>query len=194
MILQVQASDVEDAAGTLDVDISIDSGSWQNATWNAATTRYELAWDTTGAANGGHTIDARATDSAANTGNAPQLNVTVDNPPVLEVHVGDLDGTSTPSGSRRWIASVTIMVHGANELPVAGANVSGDWSRGSASGSCTTGADGTCTVSTGTMSRWRRSIAYTVEDITGSTYDPDANHDPDGDSDGTTITFSRPSF
>ncbi|MCH8183599.1 MAG: S8 family serine peptidase [Proteobacteria bacterium] len=194
VILQVQASDVEDAAGTLDVDISIDSGSWQNATWNAATTRYELAWDTTGAANGGHTIDARATDSAANTGNAPQLNVTVDNPAVLEVHVGDLDGTSTPSGSRRWIASVTIMVHGANELPVAGANVSGDWSRGSASGSCTTGADGTCTVSTGTMSRWRRSIAYTVEDITGSTYDPDANHDPDGDSDGTTITFSRPSF
>ena len=42
------------------------------------------------------------------------------------------------------------------------------------------------------MSRWRRSISYTVEDILGSTYDPDGNHDPDGDSDGTTITLSRP--
>ena len=185
VILQVQASDAEDAVGALDVDISIDGGGWQSAGWNGATGQYEFDWDTTGAANGGHTIDARATDSFPNTGNATPRGVTVDNPVAATVHVGDLDGSSTNSGWR-WFATVTILVHDATHAPVAGANVSGSWSRGSASGSCTTGAGGTCTVTSSNNSRWRRTVTYTVNDIVGSTYAPADNHN------GTSITLSRP--
>jgi hypothetical protein len=33
---------------------------------------------------------------------------------------------------------------------------------------------------------------FTVSSLTGAPYAAEANHDPDGDSDGTTITVSRP--
>ena len=85
-----------------------------------------------------------------------------------------------------------VEVLDANNDPVAGANVSGDWSRGSASGSCTTGGDGSCTVTSSENSTWRSSVSYTVNDIVGSTYAANGNHDPESDSNGTSITISRP--
>jgi len=77
--IQVDATDAEDAAGTLTVEVAIDGGAWQATTYNSASGYYELDWDTTAVADGSHTIDARATDSAANTGYASQVTVTVDN-------------------------------------------------------------------------------------------------------------------
>ncbi|MGH2705907.1 MAG: S8 family serine peptidase [Actinomycetota bacterium] len=63
-------------------------------------------------------------------------------PPSGSVHVGDLDGTSSPS-QKRWTARATITVHDAGEVPVAGAVVTGAWGGGS-SVSCTTGSGGSC--------------------------------------------------
>lgn len=77
--IQVQATDAEDPAGSLAVDVRIDGGAWQTAPWNSGTGRYERNWDTTTVANGSHTIDARATDSASQVANAAQIAVTVSN-------------------------------------------------------------------------------------------------------------------
>jgi len=80
--IQVDASDTEDAAGSLTVEVRVGSGgAWQSAAWNSTTSRYELDWDTGGVADGTAVdLDARATDSAANTTNAATVNVTVDHP------------------------------------------------------------------------------------------------------------------
>ena len=67
-----------DALGSLTVEVSIDGGPWLAAPWNTVDA-YEYSWDTTAIGDGPHTVDARATDSDVNTGNATQVNVTVDN-------------------------------------------------------------------------------------------------------------------
>jgi hypothetical protein len=110
------------------------------------------------------------------------------------VHVADLDGSAQAKGkSGRWEASVTVAVHDHGNAPVAGAAVTGQWSdatSGVATG--TTAADGSVTFSTGTMTTGT-SASFTVVSVSAGAlaYDPAANADPDGDSDGTTITVSR---
>jgi serine protease AprX len=81
--IQVNATDVEDTAGTLTVEGSIDDGSWQSANYNNNSGYYELSWNTVAFVDGIHTISARATDSGNNTGNTGQVTVTVENSPQL---------------------------------------------------------------------------------------------------------------
>ena len=112
------------------------------------------------------------------------------------MHVGDLDGSSQWLGwGFKWRADVTITVHDANHNPVANATVNGTWSDpASGSDSCTTDASGTCTMSSAKLRSRTSSVTFTVDDVTHATltYDPADNHDPDGDSDGTSITINRP--
>lgn len=110
---------------------------------------------------------------------------------VATAHAGDLDGAAARA-KRGWQATVTITVHGEAEASLSGAAVSGSWGNGSA-GSCTTGGSGTCTVSV-TLGRNVTSTSFTVTGIaaSGRSYDAAANHDPDGDSNGTSITLIRP--
>jgi Beta-propeller repeat len=114
-------------------------------------------------------------------------------PPPTTLHVGDLDGSA--SGSRNWQVRVTVLVHDAGHSPVANVTVSGSWSKGySGSDQCVTAADGTCTLMTGNIRRTVPSVTFSVKKLTksGFTYTPAANHDPDGDSNGTSIVVSRP--
>ena len=62
------------------------------------------------------------------------------------------------------------------------------------SASCTTDPYGVCPVNTGNIKTDFASVDYTVETMTYSSgsYDSSANHDPDGDSDGTSITILKP--
>jgi hypothetical protein len=110
------------------------------------------------------------------------------------MHVGDLDGVSLNNGST-WTAQVTILVVNNNSVPVSGATVSGSWSNG-ASGlaQCSTGDNGTCQVSISGIRKNIPSVTFTVTGVTanGLTYDSSANNDPDSDSDGTSITVSKP--
>jgi len=111
------------------------------------------------------------------------------------MHVGDLDGVKDLKGtSGRWEVFVTVTIHDENCNPVANATVSGEWSgatTGTVSGS--TGSDGTVTLSTGNMSGGTE-VTFTVTGVTHDilTYDGTANHEPDGDSDGTSITVLKP--
>lgn len=109
------------------------------------------------------------------------------------LHVHDLDAVSATGPGPNWDATVTITVTDADENPVDGATVAGSWDDGS-DVSCTTGTDGTCEVSGRFNGRKTTSATFTVTDVSrsGDSYDDAANHDPDGDSDGTTITVTAP--
>jgi hypothetical protein len=116
--------------------------------------------------------------------------------PSLTAHVGDLDGGSTWVYRKYyWRGGVSVAVHDAKHNPLSGATVSGSWSGGySGSALCTTGSDGRCTLTTGYIKRNSKSTSFTVQNVTYSSYLYASydNHDPDGDSNGTTITVSRP--
>jgi hypothetical protein len=107
------------------------------------------------------------------------------------VHVGDLD-RATRNASAIWQAIVTVLVHDNGHAPVDGALVTFDVS-GVGSRSCTTIAAGTCRVEV-SVSHNIPSVTFTVRDVSkaGLTYNPGANHDPDGDSNGTVIVVNEP--
>ena len=111
------------------------------------------------------------------------------------VHIGDLDDTSTTAAHKKWNASIGVLVHDASDLPLAGAIVYGTWSDGvSGDASCLTGANGRCTLSANGVLFKTPAVTFTISDVVqGSlTYSAGLNHDPDGDSDGTTILLSMP--
>lgn len=111
------------------------------------------------------------------------------------VHVGDLDNASTTGSRNRWNAVVVVTVHDGNDAPAANATVNGSWSSGATgSGSCVTNGSGQCSITKSNLKGNVSSVTFTVTNVTaaGSTYTPGANHDPDGDSNGTTITLTQP--
>lgn len=116
-------------------------------------------------------------------------------PPANPIHVGDLD-RSTSSAGKNWTAKVTVRIHTAGEGPVSGAIVTGTWSNGaSGTATCTTNSSGACTIQKTKLAKATVSSAtFTVTSVTlaGAEYTSAANHDPDGDSTGTTIVVLRP--
>jgi serine protease AprX len=106
------------------------------------------------------------------------------------VHVGDLDASF--GGGRGNVPTITITVHNAEHSSVAGVTVTGSWSSGG-TGSCLTDAAGRCSVK-GKFARKQNSLTFTVTNLSksGSVYVPGSNHDPDGDSTGTSITITKP--
>lgn len=103
------------------------------------------------------------------------------------VWVTDLDGYTTSLGST-WSPRVTIQLSRA----VGGATVMGAW--GSVSVQCSTAADGSCPIDGPTLKKNVSSVSFTVTKVVASdlTYDHTKNSDPDGDSNGTTITITKP--
>jgi PKD repeat protein len=105
------------------------------------------------------------------------------------IHIGDLDASRTPIRNK-WVAIVIIQVHDDQHNPVEQATVSGMWSDGvSGTDSCMTDASGLCTITTSEILKKVPSSTFTVNDISHATlsYDGALNHDPEADSDGTSI-------
>lgn len=75
----VVAADGQDATGSLDVDVRVDGGPWNQAAFDEATGRYEWEWDTSSSSNGTVTLEARATDSEPATTIAAAVAVEVAN-------------------------------------------------------------------------------------------------------------------
>lgn len=153
---------------------------------------WSSSWDTANYDDGDHTVTATATDDGGQTASA-SVAVTVDNSGPTSLHVGDLDGATTDQG-KTWTATVTVTVHDAAEEPVSGADLAGTWTAATGQGTaaCTTGADGTCRVEFSGIHKHDKNATYTVDDVAGElTYIADDNHDPDGDSDGSSITITR---
>lgn len=152
---------------------------------------WAVPWDTTTTTNGPHTVTAEAADSAGQTAQ-DSLPVEVSNV-VPSVYVGGLRGSARPAGGRTWRASATVTARTADLRPAAGATVVGVWDVSAGRrATCVTGPRGRCTV---TSQRIRAMTAtFTVIDILLAGYDfrsSDA-HDPEGNSDGRSITLTKP--
>lgn len=99
-------------------------------------------------------------------------------PPGVVVHIAGMSGSAAPVNRNTWRATVTITVVDAGGAPVAGATVAGAWSGGtSGSGSCLTGAAGTCVVTSSNVNTRKGPVTFRVNGISGSGlgYDPAAN-------------------
>lgn len=108
-------------------------------------------------------------------------------------HVVDLDDVTMVS-SGGWQPQVAVTVRDSNGLDVEGATVSGTFSGQIGTATCTTGAYGECTLVGDSLKQKVKSAAFTVTNVVAasSTYAATANSDPEGDSDGTSITINRP--
>lgn len=96
--IQIEATDVEDSAGSLSVDWNVDGGPWLSTTYNSPSGYYEATWDTMTASEGSHTINARATDSAGNVG-GDSNSVVVDNEPSSAVSVTSIEPATMQAGT-----------------------------------------------------------------------------------------------
>jgi hypothetical protein len=116
-------------------------------------------------------------------------------PPPTAAHIGDLDGAKQTVNNKSWRALVTVTVHNDTHAAVANATVSGTWSGGlTGTGTCVTNASGVCTITSANISTRNASATFTVSSISASgyAYQASSNHDPDGDSSGTTLTITKP--
>jgi VCBS repeat-containing protein len=176
-----------DASSSFDPDGTIDSFSWDFGDGSVGSGQTPSH---TYAADGIYTVVLTVTDDQGAEDTGTQQ-AGVGNLP--EVHIGDLDGSSSSAPRNRWSATVIIIVHDASEVPVSGATVSGSWGGGaSGSGSCTTDISGQCSITKNNIKGNANSVTFTVSSISGYTYDGGANHDPDGDSDGSSIMILQP--
>ena len=158
------------------------------------TAPYSVPWDTTPYTNDTYIVSATATDTIGQTTSSGSVNVTVQNSPIVKIHVSDLDGTSA-TVRKNWNATISITVNNEDESPVAGIAVTGVWSGGTnGSSSCTTDLNGMCNVTSSNISWKKTSVAFAVTNLSGGSgysYNSGDNHDPDGDSDGTSITVDK---
>ena len=172
--------------GTRTVDGGLGVGSFTVLTFD---------WNTESVSLGNHTLTATHDfpDDPYTGNNSNSTTVTVTEPPTAAtgMHVADLFPYSSSEG-KTWSAYVIVTIHDADHNALEGSVVTGTWTSGLAVDECTTDWAGQCLLLS-TFNR-KRSVTLTVAniDFTGFTYDPDANHDADGDSDGTSITIRKP--
>src|SRR5207249_4495346 len=162
-----------------------------------ASTTLTYSWSTGASSLGAHTLTASHNRRDDNAGNDQASATVTVNSASIVIHIGDLDGTASRNGGT-WSARVEITVHDADHNPLNGATVVGHWSIiGLNSDTCTTGelgGNGTCVMLFPSLKRSVTAVNLTVVSVTmaGRTYDRTLNHDPDGDSNGTTIKVIRP--
>jgi len=150
-----------------------------------------FTWNSVGANSGDHTLTARhGLSDDDETNDSGTVIVTMEDGALPTIHVGNLDRAST-KGDRggTWKAWVRISTHDVDHASLEGAEVTGHWDAGATGQAvCTTLSSGTCEVSSSSIPNRQGNVTFTVDDVNidGLAYDS-ANHDPDGNSDGTTI-------
>jgi serine protease len=176
-----------DASTSSDSDGTIASYSWNfgDGTMGSGPTLGH-----TFASPGTYSVSLTVTDDLGATGSTSK-NVVIEEV-TSTMHVSDLDGTSRNRRLGIWQAFVTITVRDSGGSLVNGAAVSGQFSDGPSLFQCTTGGSGSCTVNG--FQWFQTCLTFTVTNVSHQTltYRPEENQDPDGDSDGTSLTVCRP--
>jgi serine protease AprX len=181
-----------DGSGSSDVE-GLTAWVWTEGTETLATGETAQTQLTVGV----HTVTLTVTDTDGATATDTVM-VTVEEPtsdpePATTVHVGDLDGASQDAPRGTWTATVTVTVHDNLDGLVADATVSFSLSNGQAL-SCVTAADGSCSVTSAPVKKNVATVTFAVTGVAHATlaYDQPSNHDPEGDSTGTSISVSKP--
>jgi hypothetical protein len=100
---------------------------------------------------------------------------TTESAPLASLHLAGLSGSAIPGSRGRWTASVTIAVADDGGMAEAGVLVDGEWSGGTNGGAtCTTNAQGLCTVEKANLKLNVSSVTFSVTNLTkpGFTYAP----------------------
>ncbi len=171
------------ASSSIDVDGTIASYAWN---FGDTTVGTGVSLSHAYTKGGSYRVALRVTDGSGATGSQEQVLTVVP----ADMHIGDLDRQSTSLGNA-WIATVSITVHDTGHTVVGNVVVTGSWTDGSET-SCITTALGQCTASI-RLAKKATSIRFQVQSVlaAGLTYKPESNHDPDGDSNGTSVTVTR---
>jgi choice-of-anchor B domain-containing protein len=126
--VRIDASDAEDAAGSLLVDWRIDGGAWQPAAWDGA--EYAAAWDTATAPDGAHQLTARAIDSDLSEASATHDLTVLNGTAEFTVAVSSV--TVIHGRGSRNNGEAVVVARDAGGSPLAGVAIggsfSGDWS------------------------------------------------------------------
>ena len=175
------------------VERFLDGDSWQTATnLNANTTAFS---DSGLQANTLYSYRVLAYNASGVSGPSNTASATTQPAIQVEIHVGDLDGSSAPGRTGRWDATVTITVHYDDESPVPGVTVEGIWSAGaSGAGTCVTNIAGSCDITKTSIKTSVTSVLFSVSGVSleDTVYASPQNHDPDSDSDGSSISVTSP--
>jgi len=115
VIIQVRARDAEDSADRLRVQVSIDAAGSRTAAYNSSSGYHELAWDTSTAVGGQHTITASATDTAGNASNTTQVRVTVGT-----VNTSPTAAIVSPRNGSTVTGRITIQVRASDDRDATG--------------------------------------------------------------------------
>ena len=128
--------------------------------------------------------------------NTPTREVDVTYDPDASLHVADLDGTADRLQFILWRAGATATIEDGTGAPMPGASVRMRWSTGfrRVEDECITDALGRCDVSSGIVVLGTVTFEVIGVSAPGRFYAALENDDPDGDSDGTTLTVQSPSF
>lgn len=179
--IAIDASDADDANGSLTVEWQVNGGPWNVTSYNGS--QYVASWDSTTVNNASHTITARATDSGGKTTTSASHTVFTNNDITANtMHLEPMSSSTTSGRGGKWNATITVSVGDSAHGPVDGVTVNGSWSNGaSGSGSCLTVA-GVCNVTKNNINRDSASATFTVNAVTHATLTYDANDNDSGDS------------
>jgi serine protease AprX len=87
------------------------------------------------------------------------------------MYIGDLEGTAQTVNKKFWRASVTIPVLAQGEIGLSRASVTGNWTGVyEGTSTCTTGASGTCGVTSGNIRVGTSSVTFNVNGVTAAGY------------------------
>ena len=179
---------------TVDFDVVLTDGTAGNAVLGtqtipglaagASATR-TFSWNTASAAISGHILTATQKFPDGNaSNNAGAIVISVNSP---SVHVGNLDGVATRAVDN-WSATVRITAHDSRHTPVNGVTVRAAWNSTPEVQCVTSDVEvaGTCTLTLAGIPNTTAMVYFGMigMSVTGYTYKPVGNHDPDGSSNG----------